>query len=45
MKTESELSYTNIETLKEELAKVEEKIRGEEMQVNAHKVRNVKYMW
>lgn len=39
MRMENELSYTNLETLKEELAKVEEKIRTEEMQINPSKVR------
>ncbi|KAK8394416.1 hypothetical protein O3P69_006540 [Scylla paramamosain] len=34
MRTESELSYTNLNTIKEELAQMEEKIQAEEAQVS-----------
>lgn len=43
IKTESELTYTNLDTLKEELTKVEEKIKTEEAQNDTRKVRNIRY--
>lgn len=41
MRTESELSYTNLDTIKEEVAQLEDKIEAEEAQVNTHLVSNV----
>lgn len=43
MRTESDLSYTNLDTIKEELAQMEEKIQAEEAQVNTKVVRNIAF--
>lgn len=43
MRTESDLSYTNVDTIKEELAQVEEKIQAEEARVNAKVVRDATF--
>lgn len=43
IRTESDLSYTNVDTIKEELAQVEEKIQAEEARVNAKVVRDATF--
>lgn len=45
MRTESELSYNNLDTVKEELMTMVEKIKTEETQSNPEQVSFVEFCW
>ena len=45
MWTENKLSYTNLDTIKEEVAQLEEKIQAEEAQVNTKMVSHIDYYY